>query len=480
MHSKISPRSLIFKVILGVGDFSILFLSIVLAFWIKFGSGIIGDGISSSEFPISYSIILSIIGVILLFYEDFFEIKKPLERSELLLKVIKVSFTLSVIGAIIALVSKETIFSQIVFDFSFFVTILSFLFTIIFLFTIHLLSYEVIKHYRQKGIGFRKAVIIGTGKIEIDFWNALKENIYSGYDILGFVTTGKKKISRKIRTNILGKVEDLKKILIDYDIDEVVLSNPTISQRQILTIMGICDKLDVKINIIPNIYGVLTYKTKISTLLNFPLISFEEKLQLRWNKFLKMCVDIIFATVMLIIAFPLFVIIAIFIKFETEGPIFFIQKRLGKGERSFALYKFRSMVQDAEKQFQKVEHLNQAKGALFKIKNDPRLTLVGKFLRKYSLDELPQLFNVINGDMSLVGPRPSLDREAKKYEEWQLKRYDIKPGVTGLAQVSGRSDLSFDKILELDLYYMKNWSIGLDFKILLKTIRVVLRAKGAY
>ena len=246
MHSRISSRSLIFKAILGIVDFSILFLSIVLAFWIKFGSGIIGDGISSSDFPLSYSIILSIIGVILLFYEDFFEIKKPLERSELLLKVIKVSFTLSVIGAIIALVSKETIFSQIAFDFSFFVTILSFLFTIIFLFTIHLLSYEVIKHYRQKGIGFRKAVIIGTGKIEIDFWNALKENIYSGYDILGFVTTGKKKISRKIRANILGEVEDLKKIFIDYDIDEVVLSNPNISQRQILTIMGICDKLDVK------------------------------------------------------------------------------------------------------------------------------------------------------------------------------------------------------------------------------------------
>jgi len=213
MRSKNSLRSLIFKAILALADFFILFLSIVVAFWIKFGSGKFGDSISSLEFPISYSIILSIIGVILLFYEDFFEIKKPLERSELLLKIIKVSFTLSVIGAIIALVSKQTIFSQIIFDFSFFVAILSFLFTIVFLFANHLLSYEVIKHYRQKGLGFRKAVIIGTGKIEIEFWNALKANIYSGYDILGFVTTGKKKISTKIRANILGKVEDIKKDL---------------------------------------------------------------------------------------------------------------------------------------------------------------------------------------------------------------------------------------------------------------------------
>jgi lipopolysaccharide/colanic/teichoic acid biosynthesis glycosyltransferase len=177
---------------------------------------------------------------------------------------------------------------------------------------------------------------------------------------------------------------------------------------------------------------------------------------------------------------PLFVVIAIAIKLESRGPVLFPQERIGKRGKPFTCFKFRSMCDNADSMKDDLAALNEASGPLFKIRHDPRITKVGRFLRRYSLDEFPQLINVFRGEMSLVGPRPPVRREVEQYSEWALKRLETKPGITGLSQVSGRSDLPFDEMLKLDLYYIWNWSLSNDVKILLRTIPVALSGKGAY
>ncbi len=168
------------------------------------------------------------------------------------------------------------------------------------------------------------------------------------------------------------------------------------------------------------------------------------------------------------------------IKISSRGPVFFEQKRMTKDCRIFYMYKFRTMYIDAEERLKELMKLNEADGPLFKMKNDPRITRVGRFLRRFSIDELPQIINVLKGELSLVGPRPPLPSEVEEYTEWEMKRMNVKQGITGLWQISGRSDLSFEEMARLDLYYIQNWSIEMDIKIIIKTIPAVLFGKGAY
>ena len=184
-----------------------------------------------------------------------------------------------------------------------------------------------------------------------------------------------------------------------------------------------------------------------------------------------------------ILLLPVFAIVAILVKLTSRGPVFFVQQRLGLNKRMFQIYKFRTMVVDAEKKLKEVEHLNEVSGPVFKIKNDPRLTPLGRFLRKTSIDELPQLFNVLKGDMSLVGPRPLQVRDYELFnqicKDWQRRRFSVRPGITCLWQVNGRSSVQFEKWMELDLQYIRRWSLWLDLQILIKTIPAVLKGSGA-
>jgi exopolysaccharide biosynthesis polyprenyl glycosylphosphotransferase len=199
-----------------------------------------------------------------------------------------------------------------------------------------------------------------------------------------------------------------------------------------------------------------------------------------WPNVVKRVMDVVISAVALIILAPLFLITAIVIRWDSQGPVFFVQERVGLNKRRFRLYKLRTMMADAEEKQREIEHLNEASGAVFKIRDDPRLTPVGKFLRKASIDELPQLFNVLKGDMSLVGPRPLPVRDYQRFDQdWQRRRFSVRPGITCLWQINGRSSTPFEKWMELDMEYIDHWSLGLDLKILAKTIPAILKGSGA-
>jgi exopolysaccharide biosynthesis polyprenyl glycosylphosphotransferase len=329
----------------------------------------------------------------------------------------------------------------------------------------------------KRGFMSKNVIIIGAGKVGHSLIEELTKHKWLGYHVVGYLDDTAS--SRIHGVNSLGSLSRLKETVTKLDIDEVIITIP--SERDLVqSIITDLRKLDVSIKIIPDMFNLVTSTVEIGSINALPVVSLV-KTPMRGLAFLfKRSVDIIGAFILLLICAPLFALTALAIKLDSEGPVFYRQQRIGKNGRAFHMFKFRSMQANADAMLESLEAQNEVHGLAFKIKNDPRVTRIGRFLRKYSIDELPQLINVLKGDMSLVGPRPPLPYEVEKYGDWEWRRLDVLPGITGLWQVSGRSDLSFQQWVKLDIYYIENWSIGLDFKILLKTIPCVIKGEGAY
>jgi exopolysaccharide biosynthesis polyprenyl glycosylphosphotransferase len=235
----------------------------------------------------------------------------------------------------------------------------------------------------------------------------------------------------------------------------------------------------VDLRVVPDMYDGLAWNSPIEYIGQFPTIPLHSGHVPEIGLLLKRGMDMLLACVILVVLFPLLLLIALAVKLDSRGPVLYFSERLGKKGRVFRCIKFRTMVRDAEMKRADVMHMNERDGVLFKITNDPRITKLGRFLRKYSLDELPQFFNVLRGDMSIVGPRPPLASEVREYKLSHLRRLDVMPGITGLWQVQARQDPSFDNYISLDVTYVDNWSIWLDLKILVRTIGVVLAGTGS-
>jgi len=267
-------------------------------------------------------------------------------------------------------------------------------------------------------------------------------------------------------------------------VDEVVLALPIRSFHTYASrIAAACEQQGIIVRFLPNIFDLKEARHRAEEFDGDAMISHETTITDAWGLAVKRALDIVVSSVAIIILSPVMLLAAILVKLTSPGPVFFVQKRLGLNKRMFHIYKYRTMVMDAEARLKDLEHLNEANGAVFKIKKDPRITLAGAFLRKTSIDELPQLFNVLKGEMSLVGPRPLQVRDYELFEthcgDWQRKRFSVRPGITCLWQIKGRSSTTFEKWMELDLQYIRTWSLWLDLEILAKTVPAVLRGSGA-
>jgi exopolysaccharide biosynthesis polyprenyl glycosylphosphotransferase len=336
------------------------------------------------------------------------------------------------------------------------------------------------RYFRKMGYNYRNLLLVGTGARAEKFIKLVHKHEEWGLRIVGLIDAEKNKLGRIIcGEKVIGLLDDIPKILIENIIDEVIFIVPRKWITKIEKSLFACEIQGVKAHIAADFFNMNIAHCISSDIEGIPLLGFNTTGGEEWQLLLKRMFDIIISILLLIILSPLFLIIAVFIKSFSQGPVIFRQVRRGLNGRKFVMYKFRTMIDGAEHKQNELKVFNEMDGPVFKMHNDPRVTRFGVFLRRSSLDELPQLFNVFKGDMSLVGPRPPLPSEIEKYEIWQRRRLSMKPGITCLWQANGRNNVDFDKWMKMDLEYIDNWSIGLDFKIMLKTIPAVLLSVGA-
>lgn len=322
----------------------------------------------------------------------------------------------------------------------------------------------------------RIAVIVGSGWRGQRLRADMLEHPRWNYDLLGYVDTNSPNPDEKLLCDIDG----LEELLIAHVVDEVFITLPVKSMYDsIQKTIEVCERTGVQSRYYTDLFSTQITK-RLSTDQHHPSSVLLHLVHDEHGYVVKRVMDISGALICLLLLSPIMLMVALAIRLTSRGPVLFQQKRFGLNRRLFSMYKFRTMVVDAEKQLASLEHLNETGGATFKLKHDPRVTPVGSFLRKTSLDELPQLFNVLAGNMSLVGPRPLPTRDVNGFSEaWLMRRFSVAPGITGLWQVSGRSNITFSNWIELDLNYIDNWSLTLDLKILMKTIPAVLKGSGA-
>jgi exopolysaccharide biosynthesis polyprenyl glycosylphosphotransferase len=337
---------------------------------------------------------------------------------------------------------------------------------------------------RSKGLNYRTVLIVGTGRRATDIAHLIADHQYWGYKILGFVSDGHRLSNGWARYRIFGTVPELRHILetgqIVEPIDEIVFAVTRKKLDEMRQIFLLCEELGIRTRVAMNFFQNRVARLEIEELEGVPFLTFTTTPSNEAQLAAKRALDIAMSMLLLALSLPIIVVAALLIKITSPGSVLFKQKRIGLNGRMFTLYKFRTMIADAHARRDEVAHLNEMNGPAFKAKEDPRVTPVGRWLRKFSLDELPQFWNVLKGDMSLVGPRPPIPEEVASYHRWHRRRLSMKPGLTCLWQISGRNEIQdFDRWMKLDLQYIDNWSPRLDFKILLKTIPAVLSGKGA-
>ena len=334
----------------------------------------------------------------------------------------------------------------------------------------------------RRGVGVQRTLIVGVNEETLAVADAMRRDRDSGYAVAGFLDE---------RLAVGSQVLDGIKVIGNLDGDAasaarlhgaglVVVAPSAVEPGTLRRLTVGLEGSEIDLAIAPSLFEVVTRRLTVEAIGNVPLLQVEQVRLEGFRAATKRAIDVVSALILLALLWPVMTIAAIAIRLDSPGPTLFRQARVGKDSRPFTILKFRTMTADAESRFGDVADLNEAGHHFFKIRRDPRVTRVGSALRKWSIDELPQLWNVLRGDMSMVGPRPPLPSEASRYEDWHLRRLRVRPGITGLWQVSGRSNVNFDEAVRLDIFYIENWSVGLDAAIILRTVRAVLGRDGAY
>ncbi|OGW72591.1 MAG: hypothetical protein A2Y02_01500 [Omnitrophica bacterium GWA2_52_12] len=340
---------------------------------------------------------------------------------------------------------------------------------------------RTLRSLRKEGHNLRFLLVVGTGKRARVFLERVAQHPEWGLKIQGLIDKEAGLIGQEILGHrVIGTLDGLPEILEHTVVDEVVFVVPRSWLEEIEPTILYCEQLGKKVNVAMDLYTPQIAKVRFDGLHDQPFITYQTTPDKIGQLIFKRLLDILLSAFLLVILSPFFLAIALLIKVSSKGPVFFKQIRASRSGRIFAMYKFRTMVVDAEARLEALRHHNEMSGPAFKMANDPRLIRFGKWLRKFSLDELPQLYNVLMGDMSIVGPRPPIPAEVKRYQPWQRRRLSMRPGLTCIWQVEGRNRIvDFDEWMRLDLQYIDTWSLALDFKICLKTIPVVLFGVGA-
>lgn len=344
---------------------------------------------------------------------------------------------------------------------------------------------KFLRYFRIRGKNYRNILIVGTGSQARKMYLEITKQEEFGLKVVGFIDLTKDHLNSEVydlQARIVGDADSFEAALKKHTVDEVLFTDIIESQGAIKELAEIAVEEGVRVSLAADLFSLEIFKSDLSYMGNVPMLHYHPSAGSAdsLEHIAKRIIDLVASAILLIILSPILLLIALLVKITSPGPVFFLQKRVGLNGRIFTLLKFRSMINNAEKMLTDLLSKNEMTGPVFKITNDPRITRIGRFLRKYSLDELPQLINVLKGDMSLVGPRPPLPNEVSLYKRKYRKRLSMRPGLTCTWQVSGRNNIpDFEKWAELDLEYINNWSLKKDFQLLLKTVPAVITGSGA-
>jgi len=473
-------KKVTYGLVLSITDLFLLFLSFYFAFYVRFISNPeIEPFYNKYDFFISY-INYSILSVALILFLNFisrvynwdYRYRGAGLNTKLFTNITFGLFFMIIVG-----------FTFQTFNFSRLWVGLSYIFSIALLVVFRLIFDKVFYSYIRKNRNFSRTLIIGLGEDANRIKKTFNDDKYNDMYVVGIVDS-KEKIDKEkgILKNyeVMGYLENIKEIILKHDIQTIIISGKAFYYYEILDIVEIVKVMDILILMFPGFFEFSISRMETREISGIPLIHVANIGFFGFNLFLKNLFDYVLGLIFFIFFIPIYVIVAVLIKLNSKGPVFYKQKRVTKEGALFYMYKFRTMVVGADKMLDDLKKYNEADGLLFKIKNDPRITKVGRILRRLSIDEVPQIINVLRGELSLVGPRPPLPEEVEKYSKWHRKRLNVKQGITGLWQVAGRSELGFEEGIKLDLYYIQNWSITMDLKILLKTVPAIFSRRGAY
>lgn len=451
-------RKIIFPLTLFITDIFAIYASFIFAYWFRFYSNFVPltKGIPPFELYHTAIVVVIFLWEIIFIYTGFYTERKIDVFSEFL-KILKGVFLGTVIVAAITFIYRDFTFSRMMLS-------IAFIISTVVIFVFHEIIRVIDIYIGNFLFGTHKILVLGEGKIADDIKKTLK-------------------YGRNFEVHYSHFTDDnhLRNFIPEKGINEVIFSKSKIAHDEIIKISGICEDFGVDFRFVPDVLELTRGEVLIDEFLGLPVFRFKSISLYGWNFFIKRFMDVVVSILIFsIFAIPL-IIMAILIKVSDGGDVFFLHKNMvGYRWRGFSLFKFRTMIPNPEKKFSKEEllHLSTRRGE--KAKYDPRVTKIGRFLRRFSLDEIPQFINVLRGEISIVGPRPQTFVESGTFDNIGQRRLKVLPGITGLWQTKGRKDLSYEEMLRLDVYYLENWSIALDIRIMLKTIPAILTGRGAY
>ncbi len=464
--------------LLAISDVLLINVAFVASYWLRYQRQVLSPILEANYVPLSAYVPVAVLlsGLLLVAYR--LEGVYSKRRGAAWLDQVYAIFSGTLLGiallTIVFFYYRPLVYSRLMFGYAG-------VLIVVLLSIARLAEQSILTRLYQRGIGVDRVLVVGAGEMGRAVIRNLLAQPELGYQVIGFVDDHPARRGSPIgRLPELGSCDDVGALLMQQCVDEVIITLPWECQEMILDVSRQCEQAGIRAKVVPDLFQLSLNRLSVETVGGIPLLGLKGPVIRGWNLAVKRGLDIAISALALVVLSPVLAIIAVLIKYDSPGPILFRQVRVGRGGELFTLYKFRSMRQGADKEKQALLALNEATGPLFKIRGDPRLTRVGRVLRRLSLDELPQFYNILRGDLSLVGPRPPVPSEVEQYQDWHLRRLDVSPGLTGLWQVSGRRELPFDEMVMLDLFYAEHWSLFMDFKILLRTIPTVILGTGAY
>jgi exopolysaccharide biosynthesis polyprenyl glycosylphosphotransferase len=466
----------ILPMVLAAQDALLIYFALLAAYWARYAIGIGPYAHDAIPFSGYQGLAILLLGILMptLFLKGTY-------RARLSTEI--VDEMSAIFGAVTVSVASIVVVTFMLhqFEYSRGVIVYLWIFLITFLVLGRILSRRFQALCHQRGLGVQRLLVVGASGVGKMIMQSVRSRPDLGYEVVGFVDRrSASRVPDFGRFQRLGTISDIPTLVESQRIHEVIVALPGSAHEQVWPIVRMCEKSGVRLKLVPDLFEMSLSRVQVDTIAGVPLLDVQEKPARRIARATKRLLDILAGSTIALISIPILAGLALLIKLDSEGPVFIKQERVGRNGRRFSCWKLRTMHVGADKLLALLQSKNETKGPIFKIRNDPRITRVGRYIRRLSLDELPQAWNVVQGDMSLVGPRPPLPHEVENYEDWQLRRLEATPGITGIWQVSGRSNLTFDEMVMMDITYIDSWSFGLDLKILFRTISAVLAARGAY